>query len=203
MRVMRRAWSCAGAASSSERSDVGCPMSTMTLRPLTSTAKNLLTREVSVQFSANSSRSHDPSFCGARPQYTAVGTSMTSRTESARKASTSASRCGGGRRDDRGIPEAPAATHVEVGATLFHWQTAGTLLGIRQPGLGGDIAQHGAVRQRIGFEHVTHGHARRRERFRRLGWLHGCAYPQLEELSQQPAHAFSRATRRMMLGAGV
>jgi hypothetical protein len=98
MRVMRRAWSCAGAASSSERSDVGCPMSTMTLRPLTSTAKNLLTREVSVQFSANSSRSHDPSFSGARPQYTAVGTSMTSRTESARRASTSASMCGGGRR---------------------------------------------------------------------------------------------------------
>ena len=52
----------------------------MTLRPLTSTAKNLRTRVVSAQFSANSRRSHEPSFCGARPQYTAVGTSSTSRT---------------------------------------------------------------------------------------------------------------------------
>ena len=65
---MRRAWSCAGAASSIERSEMGSPKSTNTLRPLISTAKNLRAREVSAQFSANSSRSHEPSFCGARPQ---------------------------------------------------------------------------------------------------------------------------------------
>ena len=65
------------------------------------------------------------------------------------------------------------------------------------------IAQHREVSHRIAFEHVTHGHARLRQRRRRLGGLHGGPHPELEESSQQPAHAFKRATRRMMLGAGV
>jgi hypothetical protein len=78
-RVMRRAWSTAGAASSSDRTLMGSPISTNTFRPLISTAKNLLTRVVISQFSTNSSRSQERSFCGARPQYTAVGTSRTSR----------------------------------------------------------------------------------------------------------------------------
>ncbi len=65
---MRRAWSVAGAASSSVRRLMGSPNSTKTLRPLTSTDTNFRAREVSAQFSANSRRQSERSFCGARPQ---------------------------------------------------------------------------------------------------------------------------------------
>jgi hypothetical protein len=53
---------------------------------------NFRARVVSAQFSANNRRSQEPSFCGALPQYTAVGTSNTSRNDSPRKSSTIASR---------------------------------------------------------------------------------------------------------------
>ena len=103
----------------------------------------------------------------------------------------------------RGVPEAAPAGHVEVGTALFHRQAAPALLRIRQPRLAGHIAQHREVGHRVALEHVTDRHARRRQRRRRLGGLHGGPNPELEESSQQPAHAFTRATRRMMLGAGV
>ena len=82
-------------------------------------------------------------------------------------------------------------------------RASGGALGIFRGERDGDsLRQHRAIRHRIALEHVTDGPARLRQRRRRLGWLHGGPDPQPEESSQQPAHAFKRATRRMMLGGG-
>ena len=60
------------------RSEIGSEISISVLRPLKSTWKNLRRRLVSAQSSTSSRRSNEPSFCGARPQYTATGTRSTS-----------------------------------------------------------------------------------------------------------------------------
>ncbi len=68
----------AGFIAQQARSEIGSSNSISVLRPLNSTCMNFARRLVIAQSSTNSRRNQECSFCGARPQYMATGTSSTS-----------------------------------------------------------------------------------------------------------------------------
>src|ERR1017187_6947573 len=78
-----------------------------TFLPLMSTCRNLRRRLVIAHFSTRLSLRHEPSFCGARPQYTAAGMRSMSSVSLACRISIIRTSCAGGRRSRGSAPKHP------------------------------------------------------------------------------------------------